>query len=171
VINGAIVTARGYLPAYATTASMWIEDASGPIFLYNVDLGMDPTQIQPGDEVQFQAVTGTEYFGTPEITAIGNFSVVSTGNPVHVVDGMTGAPVTVADHLLYNVEIYGELTAGPEDCGANCFDLTYGSNTVTLRTQSDFLVLGDCIHWIGPVGTFDSEVQLDADDFDWYRYY
>ena len=172
-ITGAIVTARGYLPATATTANFWFEDASGPMYAFDVDLGgaVAPADLMPGDEISFRATEVQQYFDTLEVTAIADFEVTSRGNPVHVVDAMTGAPITVAEHMMEVVEVWGELVSGPTDCGASCFDLQYGSNTVTFRTGSSYTVQGDCVHWMGPVSSFSGAVQLDADDFDWYTYY
>jgi len=173
VVSGAIVTARGYVPDGTNdgTVSFWFEDASGPMYAYRMDLlGVDPATLSPGDEVSFRASLVKEYFGTPELLEVQSFQIVSSGNPVHVVDGMGGA-LDWAVHGLYNVEVYGEIVAGPTDCSSDCWDLQYGDETVTFRTGSGFQAIGDCIHWIGPLGQFGMEEQLDADDYDWYRWF
>lgn len=172
-VTGAFVTARGYVPAAPTdnTVTMWLEDANGAMLAYRVDVGFDPNGINPGDEVAFTATEVEEYFGTPEITVISDFQVLSTGNDVHVVDGMAGPELTFADNGSYVVEVWGQLVYGPVDCSANCWDFEYNGNVITLRSGSSFDYLGDCIHWIGPVGQFSGAPQLDADDFDWYEWF
>jgi hypothetical protein len=173
VVDGAIVTSRDYVPANPTynTASFWFEDASGPMMAYNIDVGQDPNNLQPGDEIRFTALAVEEYFGVLEVTAATGFEILSSGNPVHVVDGMSGDPLSFESEGMYTVEVWGELVAGPEDCSANCFDLQYGDNIVVYRTNSSYDVVGDCIHFIGPLGTFGGEPQLDVGDFDWaWRY-
>jgi hypothetical protein len=168
------IVAKGYVPANPTdnTLQFWVEDANGAVVAWYVDVGMDPNLVKVGDKVSFTATEVEEYFGTIEITAITGFTIVSSSNPVHVVDVMsTGAPLTFADHGNRVAEVWGELVSGPEDCSANCFEFQYGSNTATFRTESTFDVVGDCIHYIGPVGQFDGAVQLNASDFDWYTYY
>ena len=169
LVEGAIVTSRGYVPANPAynTATFWFEDSGGAMMAFIVDIGQDPNNLQPGDEVSFRATTVKEYFGTPEVIAITDFQILSSGNPVHVVDAMNGDVLSFDTHGLRTIEIWGGLVSGPEDCGANCFDFDYGAGLVTYRTNSSYDVVGDCIHYIGPLSQFNNEPQIDIDDFDW----
>jgi hypothetical protein len=172
-ITGAIVTARDYVPKDPkfNTVSFWFEDADAAMFAFNVEVPFDPNELLPGDELSFTVTEVNDYFGTLEVTAVSDFTVVASGRDVRIIRAMDGQPLDFATQGLRNVEVYGELVSGPVDCASNCFELEYAGNIVTFRTGSDFVYLGDCIHWIGPLGTFDSAEQLDAGDFDWYRYY
>jgi hypothetical protein len=181
VVTKAIVTARAYVPAVNDgTASFWFEDQNAAMYAYRVNLGgFDPVNLKPGDEISFTAKRVVDFNGTLEVAGdpantipgIENFTVVSSGNDVHVVDGMDANGLSFADDGLHVTNVWGELVAGPTDCGANCFDFEYGGNTITFRTQSSYDVVGDCIHYIGPVTQFGGVAQLDANDFDWYDYY
>lgn len=179
-ISGAIVTARGYVPAVNDgTATFWFEDGGAAMQAYRVDLGgFDPLLLQPGDEVSFTATRVVDYFGTPEVAGdatlgepgITNFQVISSGNPVHIVDVMgTGAVLEFSQQGSYIVEVWGELAAGPTKCGttAKCYDLDYAGNIAIFRTASNYDGLGDCKHFIGPLTQFNGDPQLNVDDFDW----
>jgi hypothetical protein len=173
-ITGAIVTSRGYVPAAPTenTVTMWLEDSSGAITTFQMDIGIDPNLVNPGDSVSFTATEAVEYFGTAEITAATDFQILSSANDVHIVDGMSGPALTFASDGMRTVEVWGQLVAGPTDCGGrNCWDFEYNGNTVVFRSGSTFDYLGDCIHYIGPLGQFDSAPQLNAEDYDWYDYF
>ena len=71
----------------------------------------------------------------------------------------------------YQIEVWGELTAGPTDCGLECWTLDYGAGTIEARLPPGGYLLGDCVHWIGPYTQYFGEDQLDASDFDWVRYF
>ena len=112
-------------------------------------------------------VVGDAKGGFPGIE---DFVLVSSGNEVYVTDGMDSDGLNFADDGLHVTNVWGALVSGPTDCGASCFDFEYGGNTITFRTQSSYDVVGDCIHYIGPVTQFGGTAQLDANDFDWYDY-
>ena len=189
-VTGAIVTAVAFVGSQDIkngTASFWFEDGDAAMYAYRVNLGgFDPTQLRPGDEVSFTATRVLDFFGTPEVAGFVDFKnpknddpgmidfqVLSSGNPVHIVDVMsTGTPLSFAAHGSYVVELWGGITAGPFDCGSNCYDYDYGNgNIVTYRTFSKFVEVGDCQHVIAPLTQFDSQPQINIDDFDWaWRY-
>lgn len=171
-VTGAIVTARAYVPAAPTnnTATFWFEDVNGPMQAYIVDVGFDPNNLKPGDEVSFTATEVVTFFGVPEVTAISGFTVDSTANDVHVSDGNDGLTM---DDLNAVVNLWGQLTTTGSPCGGDavCFDMTTAGGIELFRTESTFDVRGDCIHYIGPISTFDGAPQINATLFDWYYYY
>jgi hypothetical protein len=181
VVSKAIVTARAYVPAVNDgTASFWFEDGGAAMYAYRVNLGgFDPATLAPGDEISFTAKRVVDFNGTPEVVGdakggfpgIEDFVLVSSGNEVYVTDGMDSDGLNFADDGLHVTNVWGALVSGPTDCGASCFDFEYGGNTITFRTQSSYDVVGDCIHYIGPVTQFGGTAQLDANDFDWYDYF
>ncbi|NCG18719.1 MAG: hypothetical protein GWP91_06880 [Rhodobacterales bacterium] len=170
-IQDATVIAIGYLPADATAVTFWFEDSGGIMQGYFLEVGALAGDLQPGDAVSFTATEVTDYFDNLEVTAVTNFSISSTGNDVHVVDGTSGVDFSATPYN--NVEVFGELTANNGECGGGkeCWDMDVNGQTVIFRTGTDLVFLGDCIHWIGPLGAFDSVEQLNADNFDWYRFY
>lgn len=170
-VTGAIVYSVGYVPAKNDgSVTFWFGDANGVAQGYRLNLlGFDPLDLKPGDEINLHATVVKEYFGTPEVIEVDSFEVVSSGNDVYVADGMAGLDLT--NDFMRNVEVYGEIVSGPTDCYANCFQLDYGGQIVTFRTQSAYIEVGDCVHWIGPLGEFGGAAQLNADNFDWYRWF
>ena len=171
-VTKAIVTSVGFRPdSGATFVEFWFEDANASMDAYNVDVPSDVIyQIVPGAEVAF-TVTGVKNFAgeAPEVTEVTDLQVLSSGNAVHIVDVMgSGDPLSSATQGLHTVEVWGQLVSGPTDCSSNCWDLEYGGHTVTFRSDSTFDYLGDCVHYIGPLGSFGGSPQLDAKNFDWY---
>jgi hypothetical protein len=149
--------------------AFWFEDGDAAMLAYNVDLGIDPHDLQVGDEVAFTATAVENYFDTPEMTALSDFQIVSSGNDVHIVDVMgSGGALDYRTQGEHTVEVWGQLVSGPTDCSANCWDLEYAGHTVTFRSNSSYDHLGDCIHYIGPLGYFGGSEQIDAKNFDWY---
>jgi hypothetical protein len=165
-VSGAIITAVDF-NGPATTASFWFEDLNGPMYAHELEVPVDPDSLHAGDAISFTATEVNDFYDTLEVTAVTGFVVDSTGNEVHVVDGMTGAPLSWDEHGMHVVEIWGGPLGAPVDCGASCYDLDYGADVVTFRSSSSFLYPGDCIHWIGPVGQFKATLQLDSSDYDW----
>jgi len=174
-ISGAIVTAVDYVPAPPNdgTATFWFADSGGAMQAFRLNLGgVEPSTLKPGDAVSFTATLVTDYFNTLEVKEATGFTIDSSGNGVYVIDGMASA-LSPSTQLMQNVEVYGELTDDPTECGTgkDCFTLAYGFNTTVFRTGAGFQQKGDCIHWIGPLGEFSSAPQLNAGNFDWYRWY
>ena len=148
--------------------TFWIEDADGPFYAYNVALGADSANIQAGDKVSFQALEAVDYYGTPEFTEIANFEINSSGNPVRVQTLSDGTDISTLP-LGTIVELWGTIT-NMSDCGLECWDYDYNGGIETLRLPSGYYD-GDSVHWIGPVTIYFEEIQLNASDFDWARWY
>lgn len=170
-VSGALVTAKGFVPSNGTFAKFWVADSSGPHVVFNVDLP-DAPGLQPGDVVDFTATEVGTFFGLPQITELTDFTVTSTGEDVQVIDANT----TTLDYDTHGervVEAWGELVTDNGPCGgdATCYDMTVGTQTLVFRTESNYVQVGDCIHFIGPLQRFQETLQLTVEDFDWFTDY
>ena len=154
----------------ANGVTFGVEDASGPLIVFAADVSaIDPADLVPGAKVSVTADTSVDYYGAPELSDATVTGINGTG-PVHVVSVPAGTTLDYATHGLYNVEIYGELVGDPRACGNECWDLAYDGGQIELRANTGY-TLGDCVQWIGPMTQYFGNDQLDADDFDWARYY
>ena len=112
-------------------------------------------------------------YGTiPQIGAI--IDVEKVGENVDVgVDDRSGAAISTKEDLYRIIRVHGTVAAENGDCGGSlCFDLKHGDQTNLFRigTQARGLPkVGDCITFVGPVNAFNDAVQLDAQNFNWYR--
>lgn len=175
-ITGAIVTAVGYVPQTNDgTVLFYFEDMSGVGQAFYVDTmaaGVDPLSLEPGDEINMHATMGLHYFGTYEVTAIDSMTVVSKGNPVYVTTVDSGAldPTGMRNRM---VEVWGTITGEQGGCGgsANCYDLTYNDSQYAIWRTSANTFVDDCVHYIGPLGEFQGDAQLNVDNFDWFRWW
>lgn len=169
LVDSAVVTNVGPRSADATDLSLWFADNSGHMRTYRTSLGGLEQDVQRGDRVRFRVNTVTNYGGELEVTRVSDFSVEPGVEAVYFLD----ADDTVLDyptHGRMNVRTWGEVTSAGTACGdASCFDLELVTGqTVLLRVTEDADVAqGDCVYWAGPVGTFDGDLQLDADEPGW----
>ena len=74
-----------------------------------------------------------------------------------------------------------EIPIQNENCGGNnkCYNFVHGpegsEKTIILRSASDFIEVGECATFVGPVSSFPGPLadgagaQLDSTNFDWYR--
>ncbi len=156
----------GYAPS-GGTPNIYLEDAAGALMTFYVETSPD---VKPGDKVSMTVTDATNYFGNREITGLTDFTIVSSGNPVHY-NVANGTALDVATMSLQNVHVWGELSAELPDCGASCFDLTYGTETVTYRINNEFLEypdqVGDCVDVLAPLGSYSNAPQLDIGNYDW----
>ena len=169
-VSGATVTMVGYYPSSATDYTFWISDVDGVVQVYRVPLDAPPA---PGDKVSFTATELTNFYDALELTAVSDFSVDSSDNPVFVYPG-TGTSLDYSALGASNVRVYGKLVSDDGDCGGgnNCYGLEHGGagsgNIAIFRTDSEYVSEGDCVIYTGPLGDFDGEPQLNVDDYDWY---
>ena len=91
-----------------------------------------------------------------------------------------GTALTMEDHYMKMVRVHGVVKADNGGCGGSsiCYEFEYGpegsKQSTTLRSASEFIEVGDCGTYVGPVGSFpgpfseDPTAQLDAVSFSWY---
>ncbi len=176
-ITKAIVVAKDFIGDNTSQANFWLADESGVILGWtNNDSGAakrieELKAVEEGDEVEL-TVTKVELFrDMPEISGFEGLKTLSENNDVYVLDVMDPAvEITYAEHGDDIIEVWGELASIDEkDCGgATCYNLDYGqTEPVVYRSFSEFIQVGDCIHYIGPVQQFDGETRIDPGSFDW----
>ncbi|RME51614.1 MAG: hypothetical protein D6795_08060, partial [Deltaproteobacteria bacterium] len=164
-IVAATVTA---VVSFRENRQFWIEDANGAIvFFLNAAPPEELLPITVGQKISLTVNAVKNFFDTPEITQASDWQLVSSGNPVHIAD-KTGEDIPF-EMLGQIVRVSGEITSNDGGCGGGntCYTLTHGNKTITLRTQSEFVAVGDCYTFVGPLGHFQKTPQLDAIDFDW----
>ena len=105
--------------------------------------------------------------------AASDFEVVSSGNPVQVVEAL-GASLDYATQGRQIVHTYGEITAFVEECGAtsSCWTFTHGGSDIRFRISNDKgIVEGDCIEIVAPVASYTPDTLFDVGNWDWMRWY
>jgi hypothetical protein len=157
--------------------SFWVQDADrGMRFFLGTVL---PENIQVGQRVSFKVTQANVFDGHPQITAVEDFEIHSSGNEVSYKE-ITNESITMDD---YNgiVRLAGTVGPSSQPCGGSsvCWDLNYGANnTITLRTSSSNVRAGTCLTFIGPVMSFPGpkavggnapRPQLDTINFRWLR--
>ena len=154
---------------YIADKTFWVEDANGAHRTYLPD-AVTPAPV-PGDEVSFTVNAITNYFGELEITALSDWTVVSSGNPVHVGEG-TGVALDYATMGRKVYDVYGEITGELGECGGTnyCWELTHGGVVSEVRTGKS-IILGDCVHLVAPVNYYDDNALYDIGNWDWMEYY
>lgn len=163
-VEGAVVTNLGY----PEDENVWFADANGAMRSYRANF--DPP-VAPGDVVSFEVQQISNYRGELEVVAIDALEVLGSGEPVYYVDG-TNRAISVAEHARQNVLAWAEVVSGPTDCSSNCFEVDLGGQTEDLRISSSRTFdAGDCLELFMPVGVFDGEIQLNVENYDWYREY
>ena len=174
-ITDAIITSIEFTPdPYDKDGlTFYVEDQAGPLVIYKAPVAVGQfASIVPGATVTVTADTAVDFYGTKEMSNITSLEVTGFDGTVHVVDiNGSGGPIDYDLHNLHTIEVWGELVAGPEDCGLDCWTLDYGAGTIEARLVPDGFFLGDCVHYIGPMTRYFDQDQLDASDFDWARYY
>ena len=105
------------------------------------------------------------YNGKPQISAADMYAVEAPFGDVAV--WTPNRPIALQD-LHRNVAVAGTIQGGGEGCGAAnlCWDLAYDQGVITFRTDRP-VGLGDCVRWVGPVGAFGAEPQLDLFNEAW----
>jgi len=168
-ISGAIVSAVG--PVSAGKATLWASDENGTVVLFN--LPIDDSTVRPGDRVKVQVTRVVGVDGVPEVTG-GSIKVTAEGQSVWVEQLMNGKSLSFDDWPEAEVEVWGELSTKPTDCGAgfDCFDLDHGAKKpVSFRVQHGQARFGDCVHVIAPLNQFDGAPELVMIDPDWFQTY
>ena len=173
-VVGAVVVATSYLTTAAVPpaqSNFWVADRFGTIEVrldYTSAANVPPFPVRVGQRLSFSVTALSSYQGVGQIQAATDWSVISEGSVVHLLE-RTDTALSLAD-LTELVRVEGTISGGGAACGgtSRCFDLSYGDgNLVTLRTSSTFAALGQCITFVGPLSQFGGALQLNATNFDW----
>jgi len=168
-VSRARVTATSFGTSSNTT--FWVADRNAAIqvFLGLPDATPPPFDVAVGQEIAFTATRVTWFNGRPQITLATDMDLLDEGLQVAVDD--SGRPIDASDVNTMRM-VTGTLSRIIGSCGTStCFDLRYGSNTITLRTRSTLAEAGGCMTFVGPVLLFDGAPQLDTVNFDWSWFY
>ena len=185
-IEGAVITMLDFPPDHR----LWVGDSE--VGMYVLKLSSEdaiPGSPEIGQRVNFKVERADIYQGEPQIRAISDWEVVDLEDgeeaTVPYIE-ITDQEITKEEHFNKIIRVGGVLGDDPFECGTIgsgdnerqlwCFDMYYGDegeHSVTYRSSSDFDDPGDCITFVGPVGTFPgyyfdySDIQLNAVDWDW----
>jgi hypothetical protein len=146
--------------------NIWFEDAGGALRTYAVE-GTDG--IAPGDLVSMTITAIDVYGGEIQISDAEDVSWTDADEPVHVVDQTAGA-VNYPVHGRQNVFTWGEITGGGGGCGGSSVCVDYeanGQNFVIRIGDSQAPDIGACMVLLAPLGTFNQDLQINIDNYDW----
>jgi hypothetical protein len=110
-----------------------------------------------------------DYAGELQISGAEDISVTAAEEPVRVIDQTQGA-VDYDRHGRQNIYLWGEVGPGGESCGGSsvCFDLQASGQTFVLRIAEDQAPEpGACMALTLPLARFNTDLQLNIDNFDW----
>lgn len=154
----------------------YLSDGTGTIatFFQQDDVDSQPTfSIKVGQRVSGTVTSVGNFNGMAQINSAADWSLESEGNEVYIRD--IGDEALTMDDVNSIVRVTGiiDRVDNPE-CGGSsvCYVMTYGtSQSVVLRTSSQFIAVGDCASYVGPVRAFAGTPQLDTLNFDWLWVY
>ncbi len=157
--------------AMRAQTQFWLADGNAAlaVFFFTDDVESHPPfPIKVGQRISGTVTTVANFRGMPQIQGIVDWALESEENAVYIreVDGVDLTPAD-ANHL---VRLTGTLSGirSPDCGGATCFELDYGARApIVFRTYSDFVNIGTCLTFVGPVRLFDGTPQLDTINFDW----
>lgn len=149
----------------------WLHDGQAQIQVFLSDEapeGWPDFDIHVGQRISFVANLVGSYRGVPQIFEGSGWRVASSGNPVAFWE--IGNERIDFDDVPRNVRMTGEIVADLGPCGGSstCYEFVYESQTVTFRTAADWINVGDCVAWAGPIGTFGGFPQLDGSNYRWF---
>lgn len=178
-INGALVVATSYKsmqdPPRSQT-SFWIADANGTIEVRLWYQGITaeeyaPFRIQTGQRISFTASKLNRYYSKGQILAGADWTLDDTDQDVYAWE--PDRPLEENDvHRL--VRITGILEGAGDACGDGwrCWTINdAGGSSIVFRTRSEIAGTGSCVTYVGPLGWYQDDAQLNVDNFDWLRIY
>jgi hypothetical protein len=173
-ITDATIVATDYNSETSQRAQrvFYLADGSGTIstFFGAEDLDSQPTfSVKVGQRVSGTVTSLGNFNGVNQIQLANGWSLESEDNQVYIRD-IVDESISI-DDVNSVVRVTGVLSSvdNPE-CGGSsvCYVLTYGtSQSITLRSSSQFLAVGNCVTYVGPVRAFAGVPQLDTLNFDW----
>ncbi len=171
-VSGALVIATTF--DNFANETFWLQDKNTAM---RVRLNTGATQevvIKVGQRISFHVTELINFSGVPQIALLDTVVVDSTGNPVPFREA-TGTDLTIAD-FDRNVRIAGTIADSGMDCGGTnkCYTFNHGDKSTLFRTKSQFIEMGDCLTFLGPVSGFPGPlatgaktIQVDQVNFDW----
>ena len=177
-VTGATAIATSYSTDNMTTPRsntvFWVADGTTSIQLYLDYMDPDtipPFDIQVGQKISFTVTEVNRYFDNAQISKISDVTLDEVNQDVYL--WVPDREMTTED-IGRVVSVTGNLTGTGEECGnrmERCWDVDYGFGRAIFRTTSMFAASGACITYVGPLGFFDGQPQLNVDNFDWLRVY
>ena len=154
--------------------SFWLHDGRGAIQVFLSEEFPEfwpPFDVHVGQRISFVATVVGSYHGVPQIYEASGWRVASGGNPVAFWE--IGDDAIGFEDVPRNVRMTGEIVSAFGPCGgsSSCYEFVYNGQTITFRTAADWIDVGDCVAWAGPVGTFGGLPQLDGSNFRWFYNY
>lgn len=175
-VTGALVTAT-----YANTANFrsgdvrfFLQDQNTALRVYLDQGEQQTTPIKVGQRLSFTVTSTRNFGGTPQIAKISDLVVDEEGANVPYTEA-TGTDLTI-EQFDRIVRVFGTIESDNGECGGGnkCYTFNHGDKTTTLRSRSEFLSVGGCYTYVGPVGAFpgplatgDKTIQLDSINFNW----
>lgn len=175
-VNGALVTAT-----YANTANFrsgdvrfFLQDQNTALRVYLDQGEQQTTPIKVGQRLSFTVTSTRNFGGTPQIAKISDLVVDEEGANVPYTEA-TGTDLTI-EQFDRIVRVFGTIESDNGECGGGnkCFTFNHGDKSITLRSRSMFLEVGQCHTYVGPVGAFpgpladgNKTIQLDSINFGW----
>ena len=110
------------------------------------------------------------YYGKGQILGITDVTLTSDNAPIYL---WTPDRAFTMDDIHRIVRVTGILAGTGEECGgiSRCWDIDYGYGRVIFRSASELLSTGGCITFVGPLGLFNGEPQLNVNNFSWMKIY
>ena len=131
--------------------------------------GENPLVVKVGSKISVTVTKVGSYGNAAQIVEAKDWAVTAVQQPVYI-DERTGKSLTVEDTSKL-VRVTGVLTGEHTACGTGdnkCWSFEYAGQTpVVFRSASKFLATGDCVTFVGPVGRFNDDVQLNTTNFGW----
>ncbi|MFT6400291.1 MAG: hypothetical protein ACJAYU_005062 [Bradymonadia bacterium] len=153
----------------------FLADANGTIstFFQEEDTDSQPSfSIKVGQRVSGTVTSLGNFGGGSQVSTASGWQLESEGNDVYIRD-IGDEALTPAD-INSVVRVTGTVDGVDQpECGGSstCYNMSYGSQSVILRSASQFLAVGNCVTYVGPVRAFGNNPQLDTVNFDWLWVY
>lgn len=163
----------------------WVADGRATVEVF-LDLGQlggtPPFPVSVGQVISFRATRIGRYQTKPQISAALDFAEHTDVAPFD--DGLAGPnaeihlwePDRVLDRSDANklIRVTGQLDGRGNTCGSGnrCWELAYGfGDPLILRTSHPLAEFGTCVTYVGPLGVFRGNLQLDSINLDWLKVY
>lgn len=160
----------------------WVADSRGYIEVY-LDLNaasIPDFDVRVGSVISMTVTQVGRYGGRPQIRAATNWSALSdaphpelTAAPAAEVHLLTPDRRLTLNDVNRMIRVTGLTEGEAMSCGSQytCYQINYGSGTITLRTRDGDLREGTCVTFAGPLSAFRDNLQLESFNPLWARRY